>query len=72
MSASNSDRESRIRGYSAETAMCVDLPLSAIQEQIETELMSHDADKAAALARLLETVKMHRGIVAKFTRPRAA
>jgi len=61
-------RERNIRGYARETALCVDLPLSALEEQILTELRSCSSECADLLQRLLGSVREHRQIVARFTK----
>ena len=62
-------RERSIRGYSRETALCVDLPLSAIEEQILTELRMCNSECAIVLEKLLRSVRAHREIVSGFTKP---
>jgi len=61
-------RELRIRGYARETALCVDLPLSALEDEILRELASSSADETEALKRLLNSVRAHRKLVADFTK----
>jgi hypothetical protein len=62
-------RERSIRGYARETALCVDLPLSALEEQILSELRTCGREGAEVLQRLLRSVREHRQIVARFTKP---
>jgi hypothetical protein len=61
-------REHSIRGYARETALCVDLPLSAVEDQILTELLTCSSECAKVLQRLLRSVREHRQIVAGFTK----
>jgi len=61
-------RERSIRGYTRETALCVDLPLSAIEEQILTELRKCSGECAELLLRLLSSVREHRQTIARFTK----
>jgi hypothetical protein len=61
------NRERSIRGYARETALCVDLPLSALEEQILTELQTCRGNCAEVLQRLLRSVQEHRRLVARFT-----
>jgi hypothetical protein len=61
-------RERSIRGYTRETALCVDLPLSDLEEQISTELRTCSRDCAEVLRKLLRSVREHRQIVARFTK----
>jgi len=63
------EREHSIRGYARETALCVDLPLSAVEEQILTELQTCSGECAKVLEKLLRSVREHRRIVARFTNP---
>ena len=60
-------RERSIRGYTRETALCVDLPLSALEEQILTELRTCSGC-AEVLQRLLRSVREHRQTIARFTK----
>jgi len=60
-------RERSIRGYTRETALCVDLPLSALEEQILTELRTCSSC-ADVLQRLLRSVREHRQTIARFTK----
>jgi hypothetical protein len=62
------NRELSIRGYARETALCVDLPLSAVEEQILAELQTCGSECAEVLRRLLRSVREHRHIVAGFTK----
>ena len=62
-------RELSIRGYARETALCVDLPLSAVEEQILAELKTCTSESLEVLQRLLRSVREHRQIVAGFTKP---
>jgi hypothetical protein len=62
-------RELSIRGYARETALCVDLPLSAVEEQILSELETCGSECAGILQRVLRSVREHRRIVAGFTKP---
>ena len=61
-------RENSIRGYARETSLCVDLPLSDLEEQISAELRVCNSDCAEVLRRLLRSVREHRQIVARFTK----
>ena len=61
------NRERSIRGYTRETALCVDLPLSALEEQILTELRTCSSC-ADVLQRLLRSVREHRQTIARFTK----
>ena len=62
-------RERSIRGYARETALCVDLPLSALEEQILAELRKCSGECAELLLRLLGSVREHRQTVARFAKP---
>jgi hypothetical protein len=61
-------RELSIRGYARETALCVDLPLSAVEEQILGELRTSSEECREVLLRVLHSVREHRQIVADFTK----
>jgi hypothetical protein len=63
------ERERSIRGYARETALCIDLPLSALEEQLLTELRTCSTECAEVLQRLMRSVREHRQIVARFTKP---
>jgi 1,2-phenylacetyl-CoA epoxidase catalytic subunit len=65
-------RELRIQAYARETALCIDVPLAAIEERICEELESCEQEARDALLRLLEVVKDHRKTVEHFTKDRAA
>ena len=62
-------REHNIRGYTREIALCVDVPLSALEEQITNDLRTCSGDGAEVLRRLLRSVREHRQIVARLTKP---
>jgi hypothetical protein len=62
-------RESSIRGYARETALCVDLPLSALEDQILAELRTCSSEGAELLQRLLRSIREHRQTVERFTKP---
>jgi hypothetical protein len=62
-------RERSIRGYARETALCVDLPLSALEDQILAEMRTCTGECAELLQRLLRSVREHRQIVVRFTKP---
>jgi hypothetical protein len=61
-------RERSIRGYARETALCVDLPLSVLEDQILAELQTCSRECAELLQRLLRSVREHRQIVEGFTK----
>ena len=61
-------RERSIRGYARETSLCVDLPLSDLEDRISTELRTCTGECAEVLQRLLRSVREHRQIVARFTK----
>ena len=60
-------RETKIRGYAQETALCVDVPLAALEEQILGELQIGETGSSKPLIRLLESVREHRKILERFT-----
>ena len=62
-------RESRIKGYAKETAMCVDVALAAIEDEVHQELERAPELAIASLRRVLDKLRAHRDIVRCFTAP---
>jgi cobalamin biosynthesis Co2+ chelatase CbiK len=60
--------DSRHVPYAAETAMCVDLALDAMEEDICAELEEADQATSAALNRLLNKLRERRTVLDEFTK----
>ena len=61
-------RELRIRGYSKETALCVEVALSALEDDVRNELADATESAGASLRRVLLKIEEHRKVLERFTK----
>jgi hypothetical protein len=61
-------RDTRYSPYSKETAMCVDLALDGVEEDIQREIAAAGGNDGQALRRVLEKTRERRKMLEQFTR----
>jgi hypothetical protein len=59
--------DARYKEYSRETAICVELALNTVEEDIQTELQSAAGTTVDALRRVLEKMRERRKVLERFT-----
>lgn len=57
--------------YAQETAMCVDLALDAVEENLRAEMAGATADTAVVLERILDRVMARRSVLDRFLKPKS-
>jgi hypothetical protein len=68
MQSPQDQREPRIRGYAKETALCIDVALAAVEDDIRAELDIAADEACAALRRVLTKLHRQRKLVEQFTK----
>ena len=61
-------REARIKNYARETAVCVDVALASVEDDIRNELDTASDTAVEALRRVLAKLDEHRKILEQFTK----
>jgi len=59
--------DARYREHSKETAICVEMALNTVEDDIRNELETSGSQAADALNRVLEKLRERRKVLAKFT-----
>ena len=60
-------KDARYREHSRETAICVEMAINTVEDDIRSELETSSSQAADALNRVLEKLRERRKVLAKFT-----